>query len=199
MVTGPVEYLVLAFADGAVSADIVPELADLVDKKVIRILDAVVVTKHVSGEVFSAELDDIDGLAAFLDIDGESGGLIGPDDVSFVGEDLDPGSWAVVLLLEDLCAAPLASARPLRTVMYRVCSGVHTPVTQVAERSRNRGRTALPARCRLGGVLGVAAWHVRVAIHGGGHSRLSQRQLPADRSNGSGAAWAVGCATAHAA
>jgi hypothetical protein len=110
MTTGPVEYLVLAFPDDTVSADIAPELADLVDKKIIRILDAVVVTKHASGEVFSTELDEIDGLAAFLDIDGESGGLIGPDDVSFVGEDLDPGSWAVVLLLEDLWAAPLASA-----------------------------------------------------------------------------------------
>ena len=110
MTTGPVEYLVLAFPDSNVSADIVPELADLVDKKVIRILDAVIVTKHASGEVLSAELDEIDGLAAFLDLDGEIGGLIGPDDISFVGEDLDPGSSAVVLLIEDLWAAPLASA-----------------------------------------------------------------------------------------
>jgi len=110
MTTGPVEYLVLAFPADTVSADIVPELASLVDKKVIRILDAVIVTKQASGEVFSAELDEIDGLAAFLDIDGEIGGLIGPDDISFVGEDLDPGSSAVVLLIEDLWAAPLASA-----------------------------------------------------------------------------------------
>jgi len=110
MTTGPVEYLVLAFPGDTVSVDIAPELADLVDKKVIRILDAVIVTKHASGEVFSAELDEIDGLAAFLDIEGEIGGLIGPDDVSFVGEELDAGSSAVVLLIEDLWAAPLASA-----------------------------------------------------------------------------------------
>jgi len=110
MTTGPVEYIVLAFPDDTVSADIIPELANLVDKKVIRILDAVIVNKHASGEVFSAELDEIDGLAAFLDIDGEIGGLIGPDDISFVGEDLDPGCSAVVLLIEDLWAAPLASA-----------------------------------------------------------------------------------------
>jgi Family of unknown function (DUF6325) len=93
-----------------VSADILPELAALVDKKIIRILDAVIVTKRGPGEVFSTELDEIDGLAAFLDIDGEIGGLIGPEDVSFVGEDLGPGSAAVVLLIEDLWAVPLASA-----------------------------------------------------------------------------------------
>jgi uncharacterized membrane protein len=110
MTTGPVEYLVLAFPDGTVSADIVPELAELIDKKIICILDAVVVTKHGSSEVISTELDEIDALAAFLDLDGEIGGLIGPDDVSFVGEDLDPGSAAVVLLIEDLWAAPLAKA-----------------------------------------------------------------------------------------
>jgi uncharacterized membrane protein len=110
MTTGPVEYLVLAFPDDTVSADILPELAELVDKKIIRILDAVIVTKRGPGEVFSTELDEIDGLAAFLDLDGEIGGLIGPEDVSFVGEDLDPGSAAVVLLIEDLWAAPLASA-----------------------------------------------------------------------------------------
>jgi len=63
-----------------------------------------------SGEVISTELDEIDALAAFLDLDGEIGGLIGPDDVSFVGEDLDPGSAAVVLLIEDLWAVPLARA-----------------------------------------------------------------------------------------
>jgi len=110
MTTGPVEYLILAFPDDTVSADIVPELAELVDKKIIRILDAVIVTKRGPGEVFSTELDEIDGLAAFLDLDGEIGGLIGPEDVSFVGEDLDPGSAAVVLLIEDLWAAPLARA-----------------------------------------------------------------------------------------
>lgn len=110
MTTGPVEYLVLAFPETSVRADILPELAALVDKKIIRILDAVIVTKRGPGEVFSTELDEIDGLAAFLDLDGEIGGLIGPEDVSFVGEDLGPGSAAVVLLIEDLWAVPLASA-----------------------------------------------------------------------------------------
>ena len=51
MTVGPVEYLVFAFPDGNVSDEIAPELGDLVDKKVIRILDAVFITKHSSGEV----------------------------------------------------------------------------------------------------------------------------------------------------
>lgn len=43
MAVVPIEYLVIAFPDGNVSDEIAPELADLVDKKVIRILDMVFV------------------------------------------------------------------------------------------------------------------------------------------------------------
>jgi Family of unknown function (DUF6325) len=110
MTMGPVEYLVVAFPDGNVSDEIAPPLADLVDKNVIRILDAVFVTKDTSGDVTAAEFDELDNLVGFAEIDAEVGGLIGPDDISFVGDELDPGSAAAVLLVEDLWAVPLASA-----------------------------------------------------------------------------------------
>ena len=110
MTNGPVEYLVIAFPDGSPSDEVARELADLVDKNVIRILDAVLVTTDAAGDVAYAEFDEVDGMAAFLEIDAEVGGLIGPDDVAFVGEDLDPDSSAAVLLVEDLWAAPLANA-----------------------------------------------------------------------------------------
>jgi len=110
MSTGPVEYLVLAFPNGNVSDEIAAELADLVDREVIRILDAVVVTKDTSGDVAAAEFDELGGLSGFMEIDGEVGGLIGPDDISFVGAELDPGVTAALLLVEDLWAPPLANA-----------------------------------------------------------------------------------------
>jgi hypothetical protein len=110
MSTGPVEYLVFAFPDGSVSDEIATELADLVNRNVIRILDAVVVTKDADGDVAAAEFDELGNLSAFLEIDAEVGGLIGPDDISFVGDELDAGVAAVVLLVEDLWAAPLADA-----------------------------------------------------------------------------------------
>jgi hypothetical protein len=110
MTNGPVEYFVIAFPDGTVSDEITPELADLVDKKLIRILDAVFITKDAAGDVAFTEVDELDGLAGYMEIDAEVGGLIGPDDVSFVGEDLDAGSAAALLLVEDLWAAPLARA-----------------------------------------------------------------------------------------
>ena len=110
MTTGPVEYLVFAVPDGSISNEIAGELADLVDRKVIRILDAVVVTKDSAGDVVAAEFDEFGDLSAFMEIDAEVGGLIGPDDISFVGDELDSGVTAALLLVEDLWAASLADA-----------------------------------------------------------------------------------------
>ena len=110
MTDGPVEYLVVSFPDGNLSDDVAAELADLVDKNIIRILDLVFITKDLSGDVTAYEFDELDQLAGFVGIDAEVGGLIGPQDVSFVGEGLDLGSAAAVLLAEDLWAASLASA-----------------------------------------------------------------------------------------
>lgn len=110
MTTGPVEYFVVGFPDGTVSDDIAPELAKLVDNQTIRILDLVFLTKDTSGNVAVVEVDELDQLAGFVQIDAEVGGLIGPEDIGFVGEELDAGSAAAVLLVEDLWAAPLADA-----------------------------------------------------------------------------------------
>jgi hypothetical protein len=108
--TGPIEYFVVAFPDGNMSDEIAPELADLVDKKVIRILDVVFITKDTSGDVNVLEFDELEDMVGFAEIDAEVGGLIGPDDIDFVSGELDPGSAAAVLLVEDLWAASLASA-----------------------------------------------------------------------------------------
>jgi uncharacterized membrane protein len=108
--TGPVEYLVVGFPDGTVSDDLAPELAKLVDNEVIRVLDLVVLTKDTSGDIAVAEFDELDQFASFAEVDAEVGGLISAEDIDFVGDDLDPGSAAAVLLVEDLWAASLADA-----------------------------------------------------------------------------------------
>jgi hypothetical protein len=111
MPIGPVEYLVFAFPEGNGGYDeIAPELASLVNKGVISILDMIILTKDTSGEVAFAEFDELEGQAAFMAIDAEVGGLIGEDDIAFLGEGLDPGSAAVVLLVEDRWASSLGAA-----------------------------------------------------------------------------------------
>ena len=110
MSTGPVEYLVIVFPDGQVSDEFAAELGDLVDRKLIGILDLVFVRKDAQGDVLAFEFDELGEMTAFAAIDVEVGGLIGNDDIAYVGGNLDPGSAAVVLLAADTWAASLASA-----------------------------------------------------------------------------------------
>jgi hypothetical protein len=110
MAAAPIEYLVIAFPDGVVNSEIAPELAELVDKKLIRILDLVFVRKDSLGEITAFEFDELGDIVGFTTIDAEVGGLISDDDITFVGADLVSGKTAAVLLVEDLWAANLADA-----------------------------------------------------------------------------------------
>jgi hypothetical protein len=110
MTIGPVEYMILGFPDGYLSDEIGDELAWLSTTSVIRLLDFVLLTKEVSGEVSVAELDELDQMVGFADIDGQLGGLIGQQDIEFVSARLDPGSSAALLLVEDLWATSLSDA-----------------------------------------------------------------------------------------
>ena len=111
MVIGPVEYVVIVFPGDIDTYDeVAPELAALVDREVISILDALIVTKDSASEIAFVEFDELNNQGGFAVIDSEIGGLIGEDDISFVGEGLEPGTTAVVLLIEDLWAASLAAA-----------------------------------------------------------------------------------------
>src|ERR1700744_3771851 len=106
MATGPVEYLIVAFPNGTVSEEVAAELGDLVDRKLIRILDLVFISKNALGDVNTLEFDEFDQVSEWAGIDAEVGGLIGPDDVSFAAADLAPGAAAAGVLAEGLWAAP---------------------------------------------------------------------------------------------
>jgi len=109
---GPIDYLVIEFPESKLTGQGMPLLLDLVDRKIIRILDLVFVTKDADGTVTAAEIADLDGdgtldLAVFQ---GASSGLLGPDEVEEAGTVLAPGSVAALLVYENTWAAPLAVA-----------------------------------------------------------------------------------------
>lgn len=108
--TGPVEYVVLAFPGNRFTGKIAPALADLVDSKTIRVLDLVFITKGADGSIDVFEYDDVDEFAAFAHIDGEVGGLIGSEDIEYVSEGLEPNSSVALLVWEDVWAEPLLTA-----------------------------------------------------------------------------------------
>ena len=109
---GPVDYLVVEFPGSNFNGEIMPELVDLVQRGVVRVLDLVVIKKDEDGSFEAFEFADIeDGVLGELrELERELADLLSEDDVSAVVDAMEPGSTAGLLIYENLWAAPLASA-----------------------------------------------------------------------------------------
>ena len=107
MGTGPVEYVVLGFPGATFTDDIALALGELVRNGMIRVLDLVFIRKDEHGDVQALEFDELEELNGLSALDGEVGGLIGPDDIDYVGDGLAVNTSALLLIWEDVWAAPL--------------------------------------------------------------------------------------------
>jgi hypothetical protein len=110
---GPVDIVVIAYPAGApMTGDAVPIFVDLVERGIIRVLDVLFVIQNEDGTVSGFEATDLDGdsIGDLKVFEGASTGLLGEDDVASVGEALDPGTAAVMIVYENRWAAPFAAA-----------------------------------------------------------------------------------------
>jgi Family of unknown function (DUF6325) len=110
---GPVDVLVVGYpADAPMTGDAIPILLDLVDRGVIRVLDALFVVKEADGTFSGFEARDLEarGVGDLVAFEGASSGLLGDADAATAAESLDPGSAAVLVVLENSWAAPLFEA-----------------------------------------------------------------------------------------
>ena len=110
---GPIDIVVIAYAaDAPMTGEAVPMLLDLVDRGIIRVLDALFVQQNEDGTFSGFEATDLDrdSLGDFKVFEGASSGLLGEDDVASAAEVLEPGSAAVMIVYENRWAAPFAAA-----------------------------------------------------------------------------------------
>jgi uncharacterized membrane protein len=110
MSIGPVEYLIVGFPENKFTGEIAPALAELIEARLVRVLDLVFIAKGDDGEVASFEFDQLDELAGFADVSGESRGLLNDEDLQHAAETLEPGTSAALLIWEDLWASKFADA-----------------------------------------------------------------------------------------
>jgi hypothetical protein len=109
---GPVDYLVVEFPGSNFNGEILPELADLVDRGIVRVLDLVLIKKQEDGSFEGFEFDDIESgsLGQLRELERELADLLSEEDIVAVADALEPGSTAALLVYENSWAAPFASA-----------------------------------------------------------------------------------------
>ena len=113
-VLGPVDYLMVEFpADKAnFSGEMAAELASLVDRKLVRVLDLLLLRKELDGSLVVDELHDADSsdLGQLRALEADLALLLAEEDVEELGKVLEPGNVAAVLVYENSWAAPFASS-----------------------------------------------------------------------------------------
>jgi uncharacterized protein DUF6325 len=111
---GPVDYLVVSFpAEKAnFSGEVASELKKLIDSNTIRVLDLVMIMKDEDGSVEASELRDADDseVGELRALERDLAILLAEEDIEEIGETLEPGSAAAVLVWENTWAAPFGSA-----------------------------------------------------------------------------------------
>src|SRR3954453_19029459 len=109
---GPVDYAVVEFPAGAsnFTGEMAKGLLALAGAGIIRVLDALVLTKDPNGEIDATELSDVGELGELEALEAQLAELLAADDIEPLAAAMEPGSTAGVLIWENLWAAPFAAA-----------------------------------------------------------------------------------------
>lgn len=109
-VYGPIEVFVVEFTGDSVSPDVLEALLELSASGTVRVVDLVVVARHLDGSVRVTELQEeaskaLSGIGVELEIEG----LIGDDDIADSIADVSPGFGVAIAAIEMRWAKALAS------------------------------------------------------------------------------------------
>jgi hypothetical protein len=125
---GPVDYIVIEFPGNKFNGNIAPALGDLIDNKLVKVLDLVFLTKDADGAIEGFELGDLDeGVAGEIEqLEVEIAHLLSEDDIVNVADALEPNSSAAVLVWENTWAAPFGAA--VRNAGGQLVAGGRIPI-----------------------------------------------------------------------
>lgn len=106
----PLEYIIVGFDGNDFRGGIATELAKIIESGLVRLVDLVFISCGEDGSVVAMEVDEHDGLSMFAELEGEVGGIIGPEDIEHAVAGLQGGQSVAMFVWENLWAAPLAQA-----------------------------------------------------------------------------------------
>jgi hypothetical protein len=110
--TGAIDWLLLEARDKEINGELVPPLLELVDRRLIRILDVLVLVKRADDDfdaLTTSELDT-DRVGDLGVLAGASSGLLSKDDAAAAAAVLQPNSIGLLIVYENLWSLPFAVA-----------------------------------------------------------------------------------------
>lgn len=112
MTYGPIDFYVFEFKNDRLKGEILPELIDLVQREILRVIDLVIIQKDSDGKHQAVELQELDSetLAIYDPLQAEVSGLIQVEDVDAIAEQMENGTTAAALMVENLWAVKLKQA-----------------------------------------------------------------------------------------
>jgi hypothetical protein len=113
MSLGPVEVVVLGFPGDRFTGEIRPRIVDLVERDIVTVIDALLITKHQDGTVGSTELEqlvDDPEIAALSGLLSARLDLLTSEDATELATELEPGSSALALVFEHRWMVPVRDA-----------------------------------------------------------------------------------------
>jgi len=112
MTYGPVDFVALEFKGNKFKGEIFPEILNLVNNGVVRVIDMIIVKKDAKGNVTHQEMQETDKkvLAVFNPLKAEINGMIQVEDIEMIGEKLENNCTAAVILFENLWAVNFVRA-----------------------------------------------------------------------------------------
>ena len=111
--TGAIDWLLLEGPGTEMNGAVVPPLLDLVDRRLIRILDVLVLVKRAGDDFDALTTADLDPakVGDLGALDGASSGLLSADDAATAASLLSDGTLGLLVVYENLWSLPFAAAR----------------------------------------------------------------------------------------
>ncbi|MHA7984205.1 DUF6325 family protein [Rathayibacter sp. CAU 1779] len=106
---GPVEFVLVGFSGEAPDPGVVEAIRELIHDGAVRVIDAILVSKSVAGDVETVEVEDASDAYGLEDAELDLSGLAADEDIAYFAEALEPGASAELLVVELLWAKKLAS------------------------------------------------------------------------------------------
>ena len=129
--TGAIDWLLIEAPDRTINGELVPPLLDLVNRRLIRILDVLILRKRTDDDfdmLTTADLDEAQ-VGELGELAGASSGLLSPDDAKTAVSTMQPNHLGMLVVYENLWSLPFAIA--VRHAGGQLVAQGHIPIPAV--------------------------------------------------------------------